>query len=180
MKKLFKPLSLVLAITLLSVMCLTACAPKETTPSASADASSSNAPVDDTVYTFKIDYPNSENSAIYPLLVDWADYISEQSDGRLVAEIYPNGQLGPMPEIVNNCVGGLTDGFWSGRNDLCRRFSRPQRFLAFQCLGANNQQVLTAAMNAMLTETDYLAPEWDILHVVALHSATASPLLFKN
>lgn len=180
MKK-FKTLALILAVVMASMLVLNACSSgTNTQPSASPTASdaASASPVDDTVYTFKIDYPNSENSAIYPLLVEWAAHIKEQSGGRLIADIYPNGQLGPLPECVNNCVGGLTDGFWSGVTIYAGVFPGTEVF-GLPMLGAESQEVVTAAMNEMLNDTEFLTGEWSNLKVIALHSATASPLLFK-
>ncbi len=192
MKKIFKPLSLIVASALLSMLLLTSCSSSNNTgsdasqepaspdPAASVDSTESaqpSQPVDDTVYTFNIDYPNSENTAVYPVLAAWADYVNEQSGGRIDAKIYSNAALGKLPDCVTNCVSGLTDGFWSGVTIYAGVFSCTEVF-GLPAMGANNHQVVTAAMNAMLTETDYLAPQWDSLYVVALHSGPISPILF--
>jgi TRAP-type C4-dicarboxylate transport system substrate-binding protein len=143
-----------------------------------AGAQAEEATTDDRVYSFKIDYPNAENSAVYPVLVRWADYVREQSGGRIDATIYSGGALGALPDCVNNCVGGLTDGFWSGVTIYPGVFPATEA-LALPMLGANSQEVVTSALNTMVKENPTVAAEWENLRVVALHSATASPVLFK-
>ncbi len=172
-----KTLALILSLAMSFSLLLTGCGDTASTPPADTGTPDTGAAVtDDTVYTFKIDYPNSENSAIYPVLADWAEYLSEQSNGRLVAEIYANGALGSLPDCVNNCIGGVTDGFWSGVTIYPGVFPCTE-VLGLPMLGANSQEVVTAAMNAMLEE-DFMVKEWENLHVIALHSSTASPILF--
>ncbi len=172
MKKQFKAISLLLVVAI-ALSLLAACG-SGTGQSGPKTSSAS----DTKVYTFKIDYPNSENSAVYPVLVKWAEYISEKSNGRLKATIYANGALGKLPDCVNNCIGGVTDGFWSGVTIYPGVFPATEVF-GLPYMGANNQEVVTAAMNKMLKETNYLTKEWSNLKVIALHSATASPILFS-
>lgn len=172
MKRMFKALALMLSIAMVLTL-FSAC----NSGSKTASSAAPSAKTDNKVYTFKIDYPNAENSAVYPVLVNWAKYISEKSGGRLQATIYANGALGKLPDCVNNCVGGLTDGFWSGVTIYPGVFPGTEVF-GLPMLGANNQKVVTAAMNKMLKETDYLTKEWSNLKVIAIHSATASPILF--
>jgi len=176
MKKLSKVLALLLAVVL--VLSLAACGSKPTPTNTPTGAGTPSPTPDNTVYSFKIDYPNAETNPLYPLLVDWAEYLGEQSNGRLDVTIYSNGALGKLPDCVTNCVSGLTDGFWSGVTIYPGVFSATEVF-GLPAMGAKNHQVLAAAMNAMLEETDYLAEQWESLQVVALHSATASPILFS-
>lgn len=178
MKKLSKTLALLLAVVM--VLGLAACGAKPTpTAAPTPGGEATPAPTaDTTVYSFIIDYPNAENNPLYPLLVDWAARLGEQSNGRLDVTIYSNGALGKLPDCVTNCVGGLTDGFWSGITIYAGMFSASEVF-GLPAMGAKNHQVLGAAMNAMLNETDYLKDQWEDLHVVALHSGTASPILFS-
>jgi TRAP-type C4-dicarboxylate transport system substrate-binding protein len=169
------------AVSMMAVLLLAGCGTKtETAPEADAEtgAQAEESATDGQVYSFKIDYPNAENSAIYPVLVRWADYVREQSDGRIDATIYSGGALGALPDCVNNCVGGLTDGFWSGVTIYPGVFPATEA-LALPMLGANSQEVVTAALNTIVKEDPVVSKEWESLHVVALHSATASPVLFK-
>jgi TRAP-type C4-dicarboxylate transport system substrate-binding protein len=80
-------------------------------------------PNDGQVYSFRIDYPNPENSAAFVALTEWSDMLREQSGGQLDFQIYANGQLGSIMDCVTNCVGGLTDGFLERHDDLCRALS---------------------------------------------------------
>ncbi|HHU06709.1 MAG TPA: TRAP transporter substrate-binding protein DctP [Clostridiales bacterium] len=175
MKKLSKVLALLLALVF--VLSLAACGDKPAstaTPTEGGEATSKP----DKVYTFKIDYPNAETNPLYPVLVEWARRIGEESNGRLDMQIYSNGALGKLTDCVTNCIGGLTDGFWSGVTIYPGVFSCTEVF-GLPALGAKNLMVVTEAMNAMLEETEYLKKEWEPLHVVALHSGTASPILFS-
>ncbi|NLL46469.1 MAG: TRAP transporter substrate-binding protein DctP [Clostridiales bacterium] len=174
MKKLSKVLAILLALVF--VLSFAACGNKPT-PSAAPTGAGTPTP-DNKVYSFKIDYPNAETNPLFPLIVDWAKHVGEESNGRLDMQIYSNGALGKLPDCVTNCVGGLTDGFWSGVTIYPGVFSCTEVF-GLPALGAKNHLVLAAAMNAMLEETEYLKKEWEPLHVVALHSATPSPILFS-
>ena len=175
MKKLSKALALLLA--LIFILSLAACGGKTESTPAPTQGGGEKTPTPDKVYTFKIDYPNAETNPLYPVLVEWARRIGEESNGRLDIQIYSNGALGKLSDCVTNCISGLTDGFWSGVTISPGVFSCTEVF-GLPALGAKNHMVVTAAMNAMLNETEYLKKEWEPLHVVALHSGTASPILF--
>ena len=132
----------------------------------------------ETVYNLKIDYPNPENSAIYPVLVKWAEHLEEKSNGRIKARIYAAGALGSIVDCVTNCESGVTDGFWSAMNiypgiwPLCDVFMLPM-------LGSNKMEVQIAAMQDMLKEKDFAA-EWTNLKLVAMHSSTPSTFIFAD
>ena len=116
MKK--RSMALILALVLCLAFALSACGGEDATtqtqaPSNGESTGNEENVADDTVYTFKIDYPNPENSAGYVALTEWSDMLREQSGGRLDFQIYANGQLGSIMDCVSNCVGGVTDGFWS-------------------------------------------------------------------
>jgi len=127
----------------------------------------------ETVYNLKIDYP-----AIYPVLVKWAEYLKEKSNGRINARIYAAGALGSIVDCVTNCESGVTDGFWSAMNlypgtwPLCDVFMLPM-------LGSNKMEVQVAAMQDMLKEKDFAA-EWKNLKLVAMHSSTPSTFIFAD
>ena len=94
MKKLSKVLALLLALVF--VLSLAACGDKPAstaTPTEGGEATSKP----DKVYTFKIDYPNAETNPLYPVLVEWARRIGEESNGRLDMQIYSNGAPASLP-----------------------------------------------------------------------------------
>lgn len=182
MKKL---LALILTLVLV-VGTLASCAGTQTPASPSPSTTPSTgggetaAPTDDgTVYTIKIDYPNSENSAIYPVLKQWEAYVEEKSNKRIDIEIYSGGALGSLFDCVTNCESGVTDGFWSGVTIYAGVFPNTE-VMGLPMIGANNQQVANAVLKDLLNETEFLTEEWSPLHVMAIHSSTASPILFSG
>ena len=186
MKKM-KVISIVFAFTL-AVGLLAACgggtaAPAAPTPAPSGSAPAASAPAaapaDDKVYSFMIDYPNPENSAIYPLLVDWAEYVGQQSNGRIQAEVYPAGALGALPDCVTNCLTGMTDGFWSGCSVYAGVFPVTDAF-SLPMAGALSQEVMNASLRAMVANNADMQKEWSNFHLIALHSGTPAPILFNR
>lgn len=178
MKKLSKILALVLALVM--VLGLAACGEKA--PAASADPaapSQGNEKVDDTVYTFKIDYPNPENSVAYVALTEWSDMLREQSNGRLDFQIYANGTLGSIMDCVTNCVGGLTDGFWSALTIYAGLYREAEAF-TLPMMDVTSGQVGSAVLTAMLEESGYYDEAFSNLYVVTLHSSPAMPIGFKD
>lgn len=182
MKKL---LALILALVLVAGS-LAGCAGKDTptNPDASqapaTDGGETAAPTDDgKVYTFKIDYPNSENSAIYPVLKQWEAYVEEKSNNRIDMEIYSGGALGSLFDSVVNTETGVTDGFWSGVTIYAGVFPNTE-VMGLPMIGANNQLVANAVLDELYNDTDFLKEEWSSLKVLAIHSSTASPILFAG
>lgn len=133
---------------------------------------------DKTVYKLKIDYPNPENSAIYPVLVKWAEWCGEKSDGRLDIKIYSGGALGSIMDCVSNCEAGVTDGFWSAMNlypgiwPLCDVFMLPM-------LGAKGVEAQDAAIQEMMQKEEF-ASQFDNVHLVAIASSTPASFIFAN
>ncbi len=194
MKKATKALALLMALLTLAAL-LGGCAKKEAgkatnspTPTDNGAAAATNEPTaeptkapagDGKVYKINIDYPNSENSAIYPVLKDWEKYVEENSGNRIDVQIYSGGALGSLFDCVSNCESGVTDGFWSGVTIYAGVFPNTE-VMGLPMLGAKNQLVANAVLKDLYYNTDYLTKEWSNLHLVALHSSTASPILFAN
>ena len=118
--------------------CLTGCGGEK------ADGGSS-----EQVFELKIDYPNPENSAIYPVLVKWGEWLDEQSGGRIKVKVYAAGALGSITDCVNNVEAGVTDGCWSAMNlypgiwPLCDVFMLPM-------MGADKMESLNATIQDMV------------------------------
>ena len=185
-----KALALVLALAMVFALCAcgsTSTASTETTTAATTETTSTTtettteaAPANDgKVYSIDIDYPNPESSSAYKALVDWADYLREETDGRLDITIYSGGALGSLFDCVSNCESGVTDGFWSGVTIYAGVFPITEVF-GLPMLGAKNYKVINAAMNDMLAEYTEMSDEWSQFKVVALHSSAGSPILFKD
>ena len=182
MKKVIKTIALVLVFVLMGSVFLAGCNSDSPATSASSSdnaTSSSESGVDDTVYTFKIDYPNPENSGGYATLTAWAEKMKEESNGRLEFIIYPSGQLGSILDCVSNCVGGATDGFWSALTIYSGMY-RAAEAVTLPMMGIESGKVGSAVLNAMLDETDFYTEEFSNLYVVTLHSAIPMPIGFKD
>lgn len=183
MKKLQRILAL--ALCLVMVLALAACgnssAPADNNANANAPADNSNAAPagDGKVYSFNIDFPNPETASAYKALVDWSDYLKEQSGGRLDMKIYSGGALGALPDCVTNCETGVTDGFWSGVTIYPGVFPATE-VMGLPMIGAKNYQVVNDVLNALLADYGVIADEWSQFKVVALHSSAGSPILFKD
>ncbi|MCR5648405.1 MAG: TRAP transporter substrate-binding protein DctP [Oscillospiraceae bacterium] len=163
----------VLALVLIVAMLFAGCS--NGAPQNSATPAQDNGKV----YTFKIDYPNPENSGAYIALTEWSQMLKEQSNGRLDMQICANGQLGSIKDCVSNCVGGLTDGFWSAMTIYAGLY-RPAEALTLPMMGVHNADVASATLTAMLEQTDYYTESLSNLYVVTLHSATTMPIGFKD
>lgn len=155
--------ALLLALAMLLV-CLTGC------------GDNANKASDDQVFNLKIDYPNPENSAIYPVLVKWGEWLDEQSGGRIKVKVYSGGALGSISDCVTNCESGVTDGFWSAMNlypgafPLCDIFPLPM-------MGAANFDSMNAAMQDFIKKDEF-QQQFEKVHLVSMHSSTASSFIF--
>lgn len=64
-------------------------------------------------YTLRLGYispeltPDVNNETM--LVYTFRDYVQEQSNGRIEVEIYPAGQLGKFPEMIEGCMNGTVD-----------------------------------------------------------------------
>jgi len=134
------------------------------------------------VIKWKIDYPNPENSCWYPLLVNWADWIREQSGGRLDITIYPNGQLGSIMDCVTNVESGVTDGCWSSASLYPGVWPLTEMF----CLpmlgpkgGDGGMEPLQEAMQDIMKNETFLS-QFDNVHMLLFHTADPGATIFKD
>ncbi|NLI22981.1 MAG: TRAP transporter substrate-binding protein [Clostridiales bacterium] len=51
--------------------------------------------------------PDVNNETMYAYT--FRDYVQEKSEGRIAVEIYPAGQLGKFPEMIEGCMSGTVD-----------------------------------------------------------------------
>lgn len=111
-----KILAALLCVAMVTTM-LGGCGSKETAaPAESATASEATetadtapaAPAADAV-TLKIGYGIADTTTMGKAVQTWADQVTEKTDGRIVFEIYPSGQLGSMTEIIEAVDLGQLD-----------------------------------------------------------------------
>lgn len=168
-------LACILSVSLL-LGCLAGCG--SSGGNSGSNSGNSGSSSSDQVYKLKIDYPNPENSAIYPVLVQWADWVAEQSNDRIQITIYSGGALGNIADCVANVESGVTDGCWSAMNlypgiwPLCDIFMLPM-------LGAKNVEAMDAAIQEMMQREEF-ASQFDNVHLVALHSSTPASFIYKD
>ena len=132
----------------------------------------------DQVFNLKIDYPNPENSAIYPVLVKWGEWLDEQSGGRIKVKVYAAGALGSIVDCVNNVEAGVTDGCWSAMNlypgiwPLCDVFMLPM-------MGADSMESMNAAIQDMFVKDEF-QDQFDNVKMVCIHSHTPSTFIYAD
>jgi TRAP-type C4-dicarboxylate transport system substrate-binding protein len=132
----------------------------------------------DEVFKLNIDYPNPENSAIYPVLVDWGEWLAEMSEGRIEVKVYSGGALGSVLDAVTNVETGVTDGCW-GPISLHPGQWPLSGVVALPMTGANSMEVMNSAMNDLMATEEFDA-EWDNVHRVAFHVTTPAAFIFKD
>lgn len=123
MKKKLLSLGLILALIFTS-MVLTGCG--------GSDGGSDGASNDNTVYTIKWAHGASTEFFEAKAIEEIADEIEEASNGRLVIQHYPSGQLGDEAEIFEGCQMGTIEmctistgalsGYWAPVLALCTPF----------------------------------------------------------
>ena len=69
----------------------------------------------DKVYTLKMSTQLNESSPMVDGFKDWAEKVSERTDGKLKIEVYPSAQLGSDEDVIEQAIQGvnvavLTDG----------------------------------------------------------------------
>ncbi|MGI6028484.1 MAG: DctP family TRAP transporter solute-binding subunit [Candidatus Heteroscillospira sp.] len=110
MKKFRRVLAFLLAVC--SLLVITACGAQKESPSAAPGTSApeSKAPeADNTVYTIKYGHAQPEEHYTNKALLDMKEYIQKESNGRLILDLYPNGQLGGDRQLIEACQLGTLE-----------------------------------------------------------------------
>lgn len=90
-----------LIVTVMMLLLLSACSPDDLTKAESSG--------DGKTYNFKMTHV-TQNTHIWQGFAEFlAKELDERSDGRMNLEIYPGGQLGPEPDIVQQLENGSID-----------------------------------------------------------------------
>lgn len=100
-------------VCLLMVFALAACGPgtagESSAPASSGGASAANSPAasDDEVYTITFSHANSKGTSVHDATAEaMKEYMERESGGRLLMEIYPDGQLGLDREAIEAVQAG--------------------------------------------------------------------------
>lgn len=104
-------------LAILLVMCcavmLCACGAKETTndaPETTSNVPTSSAPSNnDKVYIIKYGHAQPDTHYTNLAILDMKEYIEEKSEGRLLLDLYPNGQLGGDRQLIESVQLGTLE-----------------------------------------------------------------------
>ncbi|MEL7566303.1 MAG: TRAP transporter substrate-binding protein [Dehalobacterium sp.] len=83
------------------------------------------------VYKFRVQSVNPASSFYFLKLQEWAKSMAEMSNGRLVAEVLPDGALVPGFELLDAVSQGILEAgngwtnYWSGKNAAATLFGAP-------------------------------------------------------
>lgn len=61
---------------------------------------------DDTVYTFFVCHADNEGTPVDEATAKWAEWAYEESNGRLVLELYPASQMGNPQDVLDAAIAG--------------------------------------------------------------------------
>lgn len=101
------------------------------------------------------------------MLEPWAKRIEEDSNGRIKIEIFPAMTLGGTPpQLIRQVRDGVVDIVWTVNGYTPELFPRTEVF-ELPGIYVNDPVATNLAMHEMFDE--YLAEEYDGLHVIALH-----------
>ena len=116
MKKVTKTASLLLALVLSGMLLLTGCDSGDSQDTADQDQPANNStstltPADDgqTVYTLRAGHTCTTEHPYQTGLETFRDLLYERSDGHIILEIYPSGQLGNESDLLEGLQMGTVD-----------------------------------------------------------------------
>ena len=101
MKTTRKALALILAALMMLSLSLTACS-SQSGGSGSSDESNAE-------YIIRLGHSDTEDNLLNISLMHYADWVYEQTDGRVIIRIYPNEELGDNTEMAQQLVTGELD-----------------------------------------------------------------------
>jgi len=120
------------------------------------------------VYELKIGHANApaDNSALHVTAMALKDAMEKRSNGQIVSEIYPSGQLGTDAEMADLTVSGAQDVFVTSLN-LITNYAPRLRALILPYMFEDSSNFRQAREALWGEINDYLA-ERSNLHLVAL------------
>jgi TRAP-type C4-dicarboxylate transport system substrate-binding protein len=149
--------------------------------SASGSADSVGAVDDGSVCEFRMDIPESEDSAVGVFLYDWVLQLKEASAGRIYITIYPNSQLGETSETIDNLKRGVSDIAWGTAAMFPDRFPVTEG-TNLPMLNVPDRIVGTDLLNDLYTDTNLMQEEYEgikplAIYMVAPHDTAAFLLM---
>jgi TRAP-type C4-dicarboxylate transport system substrate-binding protein len=155
--------------------------PSSATSSAPASTSSAPAsePADDTVYTLKVHQHDSATSGIGLFLEDWSKKITEESNGRIVFEIYHGGTLGSAKDTIDMIQSGVCDIGWGLHSYFTGEFDASQVVMC-PMLGIEDATQGSKVIWNLYKTNPEVAAEYEGFHVLMLHTSLNSPISTKD
>ncbi|KKM12735.1 hypothetical protein SY88_02415 [Clostridiales bacterium PH28_bin88] len=168
MMKLNKQLvSLVLILTLLSFM-IGGCGGKQVeTPKDTAKEAK--------VVELKLHHHDPPTSAFAAAMEQWAKLVGEKTDGRVKVTVYPAATLGPANTAYDMVVNGVADIAWSFVGLYPGRFPMTD-LVGMPMMGIDSAEMGSKILWELYSSTDYLKKEYADVHVITLHTHTATPI----
>jgi TRAP-type C4-dicarboxylate transport system substrate-binding protein len=108
-----------------------------------------------------------KSNAQVGMIEEWASRVEEQSGGRIEVEIFPSMSMGGSPpELYNQVRDGAADIVWTVLGYTPGVFPRAEVFE----LPSVHRGSATATTKAMNASMDWLAEDFQDVHVIFLHS----------
>jgi TRAP-type C4-dicarboxylate transport system substrate-binding protein len=138
--------------------------------SACGAKTSTETPADDTVYEFKLDYPAASTSVVGQFLTGWVEDVKEASNGRINITLYHSSSLGPLPDIIDNLINGVSDICWDTPSMFSGLFPVTEG-TNLPLLGITTPKVGADLLFELYTNTDLMTKEYESVHPLALYTA---------
>jgi TRAP-type C4-dicarboxylate transport system substrate-binding protein len=130
-------------------------------------------------YSFKIHhFLGPKAPAQTKMMEPWARRIEEESEGRVKFEIYPSMSLGGTPpQLFRQVAQGVVDIVWTLQGYTPGLFPRSEIF-ELPTVYVNDPAAANLAMREMFDE--YLAPEYEAVHVLYFHVHAGQAMQMAN
>ncbi len=114
------------------------------------------------VITMKIAHPMSTETPRHKSLEMFKKNVEERTDGKIIVEIYPSGQLGTEKEIIESCKLGTIQGYRVGQYEMTAQklliFMMPFLFDDNEMINKISETSIMEAINEQAAENGlYLA-----------------------
>jgi TRAP-type C4-dicarboxylate transport system substrate-binding protein len=119
-------------------------------------------------FTFKLHHILGPKSPAQVNMIEpWVNRVQEDSNGRIKIDIYPAMSLGGTPpQLVRQVRDGVVDLVWTVNGYTPELYPRTE---VFELPGIYNGNLIAANLAMRDLFDEYLAPEYEGVHVIVLH-----------
>ncbi len=164
---------LALALTVCMVLALCACGNSNT------ETKTEEKKTDDKVYELDISHHDPESSAAGTFLTNWANAVTEASDGRLKFTIHHGGTLGGVKETINLVTEGVVDIGWGGQSTYAGMFPL-SLVMALPMTGMSTSVEASELFWTLYENNKDIQAEYEDYKVLLLHNNCSAPLAFSR